>query len=555
MSNNSDLRDEHLELIRIIKKIFIDVPIHFLVFDNKGFILEMNEKLRNSLKLDKKKNISSFHLKDIVFSNQNSFFKYENPRQLIYFSYTSTNEKTIPVEGFWIPIADVIPECNNLKILISYDIQKRQDLQKQLRSSKERFDKMILNHPELRLWSITQKKEPLELIDKSVRELQLSERRYQDIVENIREGYFELDLDGKIIFINNGFCTITGFSKSDIIGEDYKVFLKEGIRKVTKSVEDGLGEDTYELKLIKKNHKVIMVESSLEVKKNSQGEKVGYFGLLRDITERKKAQEMERKFRAELEEKVDERTIELKDAIKTQKKFMTELIKTSHFKSKFLATFSHELRTPLNVIIGFTDLLLEKKYDNFTKRQEEYLLDIKEASEHLLEMIKDILQISKIESGRKQVNKKQINLKLLINQLQSQLTSLIEKKNIDFTFQIENSIRNISSDPVILREILFNVLSNAIKFTLEGRVSLTVSENRKYWNFLIEDTGIGIAEEDFPLIFQEFKRVINEKTENIEGTGLGLPITKNLVNLLGGSISFTSKLNEGTKFIIMILKS
>lgn len=567
MNEFSIFKTSENSIIEYLASTFHDVSFYFLIFNIQGKILKMNKKLKNMLEI-RKKIEDSLQIEDIVNYNNKVLKKkhrlkfiedIETSKNLIEFSF-SYKKHQIPVKGCRLRfenIKNLDQTCiQNLRIILAYDIQPIRDLQKELTNLKEEFNRTLLNFPELKLWSITQKKEPLELIDKSVEALRLKEKKYQKIVESIREGYFELDLEGKILFINNGFCNLTGFSKSELIGKTYEHLLLEKFNSnIDDIIEEGMIEDTYEFQLKKKDNSLITVETSLVKKESSEGEHEGYFGLIRDVSEKKKAQLLEMEFRERLENEVKKRTSELQEAIELQKKYMNEIIRGSQFKSQFLATFSHELRTPLNVIIGFTDLLLEKSYGELTNEQQSFLSDIKDSSNHLLKMIKNILYISKIELGEKRIHKKKIDLNAFITQIQSSLMPLVEAKNLQLLVDLENSPKEIYTDPLVLKEILFNVLGNAIKFTFEGSITLKISSNDRYWLFQIIDTGIGIETKDYEKVFKEFVRIENDETKHIEGTGLGLPITKNLVNLIGGNISFISKIEKGTIFTIKLLKS
>lgn len=233
---------------------------------------------------------------------------------------------------------------------------------------------------------------------------------------------------------------------------------------------------------------------------------------------------------------------------------ITKIVKSSQFKTEFLATMSHELRTPLNAIIGFTDLLLEGTYGELNEEQLDFLNDIKSSAEHQFEMIKDILDISKIEAGQLSLKKSKFSLNTLIEQVNSTLKPLYLKKKLAFKVKGLDYEREIQGDPIRIKEILYNLLSNAIKFTLAGQVTFDIKENSKEYIFLVRDTGIGIAKKDFELMFKEFKRVDSPFVRSVPGTGLGLSLTKRLVELHGGEISFTSVLGKGTDFIFTIPK-
>ncbi len=240
--------------------------------------------------------------------------------------------------------------------------------------------------------------------------------------------------------------------------------------------------------------------------------------------------------------------------IDSQKLYLEEITKASQFKFEFLAMMSHELRTPLNAIIGFTDLLLEGVPGDLNEVQREYLEDIKSSAELQFEMVKHVLDISTIESGQVILSIKKFSLNNIIEQVKASLKPLYTKKKIKIKVKGLESPKEIHADPIRFKEILYNLLSNAIKFTIEGKITIIVQEKYDKWIFKIRDTGIGIARKDHELIFKEFKRVDSSYVNSLPGTGLGLPVTKRLINLHGGDISFTSVLGVGTTFTFTISK-
>jgi signal transduction histidine kinase len=321
------------------------------------------------------------------------------------------------------------------------------------------------------------------------------------------------------------------------------------------SLENPLPRKHIRLQIIKRNKEEVHVETSLSEKYNLNGEKIGFFGILLDIEEKKKAEELESKFREKLENKVKTRTQELHEALESQRLYMNEILKASNFKTVFLSTMSHELRTPLNAIIGFSDILIEESYGTLTIDQKDFLNDIKSSAEHLLEMINKILDLSKIEAGELKLKLSQINLRLIIDQTLSIIKPIYAKKNIEFELIRISKDIEIIADPMRLKEILFNLFSNAIKFTPKGKVSLELSENKREWIISISDTGIGIEEKDFDIIFKEFKRVDSKFVSSIQGSGLGLTLTKKLIELHEGRIFFKSKYGKGSTFTFTIPKN
>jgi len=216
---------------------------------------------------------------------------------------------------------------------------------------------------------------------------------------------------------------------------------------------------------------------------------------------------------------------------------------------------SHELRTPMNAIIGFTDLLIEGVFGELNKEQKEYIMDIEDSSKHLLDMITHILNISKIESGHAALKIEEIHLNSLIDQVISTLKSFYSEKDIKLDIIGLRKKQFIFADRIKFKQIIYNLLSNAIKFTEKGRIVFEFKENKRDWEFIIKDTGIGIAEKDFGIIFKDFERVKSKYVDSTQGTGLGLALTKRIINMHGGDINFMSKLGKGTTFTFTLPKA
>ncbi len=244
-----------------------------------------------------------------------------------------------------------------------------------------------------------------------------------------------------------------------------------------------------------------------------------------------------------------ETIIELNKAYKTIEKQNKKILKSDKIKSDFLANITHELRTPLNSIIGFSDLLTAKCIGDLNDKQEEYLNDIKISGLHLLGMINEILDMSKIEAGAVRLNKTLFNAKTAAEEVLNIIRPLAIKKNIRLIPDIEEI--EVSADYQKFQQILFNLLNNAIKFTPEnGTVQLKTEMSGCKYTLTVKDTGCGIEKKYHKKIFNKFEQGKNKDTQN--STGLGLTITKALVKLHGGTISLKSEPECGTEFIVTL---
>jgi len=220
-------------------------------------------------------------------------------------------------------------------------------------------------------------------------------------------------------------------------------------------------------------------------------------------------------------------------------------------KSAFLSNMSHEIRTPLNGIIGFSDMLLKMDFSELEKS--EFLQIINKSGKRLMNLVNDIVDLSKIQSGQVQPSYKPFNLKNLIYDLFYFFKPRAEEKAIQFKLKVEqvNNI-NITSDENKIHQILSNLVSNAIKFTNVGYIELRCELEKNIIIFNVSDSGIGIPENADVNIFDRFSRIENDSQYNFDGAGLGLAITKGLVEMLGGSIRYESEINKGTTFTVEI---
>tara|TARA_Y100000758_G_scaffold47896_1_gene30745 strand:- start:773 stop:2266 length:1494 start_codon:yes stop_codon:yes gene_type:complete len=228
----------------------------------------------------------------------------------------------------------------------------------------------------------------------------------------------------------------------------------------------------------------------------------------------------------------------------------------SEAKSDFLAKISHELRTPLNAIIGYSEMLMEDASDDGLDAFVEDLDKIHSSGTHLLTLINDLLDISKIEAGKMELHLEDFKLKDMILLIEATTKPLLDKNSNKFVVKIDKSIETMKNDETKLKQVLLNMISNSSKFTKEGKVSLIISEEAKNRiKFEISDTGIGMTENQLENVFEEFTQAETSTSKDYGGTGLGLPICKKLTELMGGKIEVQSKIGEGTTFSITVPKT
>src|SRR6202140_1739593 len=261
-----------------------------------------------------------------------------------------------------------------------------------------------------------------------------------------------------------------------------------------------------------------------------------------DVTQRKRDEAERHKFIDKLA--VSNQELELRNR---------EVERATRLKSKFLANMSHELRTPLNAIVGFSDLLADGTPGELNSKQKRFVNHIKQGSAHLLQLINDILDLSKIEAGQLELHSEEFLVKDALPEVLSTISPLAMAKNIRVEQKVESKSL-VKADRVRFKQILYNLLSNAVKFTPKnGLVSIECVDVRDFVRVSVTDTGIGIRPDDQKLVFEEFRQIEGGADRAQEGTGLGLAITNRLVEQQGGQISVESELGKGSQFTFTLL--
>jgi signal transduction histidine kinase len=222
-------------------------------------------------------------------------------------------------------------------------------------------------------------------------------------------------------------------------------------------------------------------------------------------------------------------------------------------KSQFLANMSHELRTPLNAVTGYTDIMLTGMVGDFTENQRELLTYIQSNGKRLLYLINDILDLSKIESGKVEVFLTLSSPRKVVSEVVDSMQSLAQKKNVFLKTVCDDDVPEaVLCDVPKVQQIVTNLVGNALKFTDQGGVSVEIGADGNFWQLRVRDTGIGMPDDAAEYIFEKFRQVDNEKTRTERGTGLGLAIVKSLIDRLGGTVKVQSKLGVGTVFIVSL---
>ena len=372
----------------------------------------------------------------------------------------------------------------------------------------------------------------------------ISDDAYKSLFENLADGLFRTSIDGKIKLANIslakllGYATIEEIINLDILSDTFvdnserEKFLK--ILTAQKRIKN------YRLNLKKKDGTSIIVKLSARLIQDEAGQALFIEGSMQDIT-LQVAAENERL--QQLEELRNEKIKAIKD--------VNAAVYTSNIKAQFLASMSHEIKTPINSIIGFLTLIEKKMFDSEEELQE-FAQNAKTAADSLLDIINNVLDISKIEAGKMELDEVEFNFREEIKKTEAILTPQVTNKNLTLTVEFDDTIPVfVIGDPVRLRQVVLNILSNSVKYTDRGEIILKVSlvkftQSSVKLKFTIIDTGRGIPKEKLPLIFKPYTQVKQKKWTEKDGSGLGLMITKQFVELMGGEIQLVSEEGIGT---------
>jgi PAS domain S-box-containing protein len=375
-------------------------------------------------------------------------------------------------------------------------------------------------------------------LKRRVSELRAAEERFRELLESAPDAMVIADKSGRIVLINAQAEALFGYQRSEVLGKPIELFVPEPHRAAHPGLREGFsalprvrhvmaaGKEPYGRR---KDGSEFVAEISLSPIGTPEG--VWITASIRDITDRKRLEEFRRKA-FELEEQ-NRRTQE-----------------SDRLKSEFLANMSHELRTPLNAVIGFTSLMHSGKVGPLSEVQKEYLGDIINSSRHLLQLINDVLDLAKIESGRVELRLESVDLAKLAQEVKEVVRGLAAEKHLRLVLEVEDAIDRVTVDPRMLKQVLYNYLSNAIKFTPEGgQVSLRIAaEGDHSYRVEVEDTGIGIKPEDMNRLFVEFQQLDQGTTKKYAGTGLGLALTRRIVEAQGGRVEVKSTVGKGSTF-------
>ena len=413
-------------------------------------------------------------------------------------------------------------------------------------------------------------------LEEAEKELEIEHRRLieakeylQNVLEDSPDVIITTDIEGNIVEFNKGAEEVLGYKKEEVIGTPAERLYRDGKerQKVLRIVEEKGRITNYETILRTGSGREIDINLTLSQLRDGLGNLMGTVGISRDITEIKKKREellsLNKKLqeaslaleaaRSDLEKKVEERTSELRDANERLIESNIRIKEADRLKSEFMANMSHELRTPLNAVIGFSELLLDGIDGEVNEVQSTDLTHIHDSGVHLLGIINDILDLSKIEAGKMDLLKEEVDMSGIVGGVVSVAKTLVKGKDVNIVSKIDERLPMMMADGKRLKQIILNLISNAAKFTEEGEIAIKAEPSGNGHILIsVQDTGIGIKEEDMPKVFEKFRQVDMSSTRNKGGTGLGMAITKRLVEMHGGSIWLASKAGVGTTFFVKL---
>ena len=419
----------------------------------------------------------------------------------------------------------------------------------------KRADELVIADIELDFQN--KEKEKREIANKKLEELnfsaELASQYSLSLIEASLDPLVTINPEGKITDMNEALVNITGMKREELTGSDFFDYFTEPqmAREVYQEVFAKGSVADSPLTLRHKEGQLTDVLFNGSVYKDEKENVMGVVIVARDVTEQKRIEKelIEAKVFAELATEIAEQAqTKAESATKTA-------IDAVKAKQQFLSNMSHEIRTPMNAIIGFTKVVLKT---DLSSKQREYLSAIKMSGDALIVLINDILDLAKVDAGKMVFEQVPFKMQQSVKAMLHIFETKIQEKNLELVTQYDNAIPEVLlGDPVRLHQIILNLVSNAVKFTTEGKITLSVNllnedEEKVSIKFAVSDTGIGIPENKIDTIFENFRQASSGTSRLYGGTGLGLAIVKQLVEPQGGTISVKSKVNEGSTFSFIL---
>jgi two-component system CheB/CheR fusion protein len=369
--------------------------------------------------------------------------------------------------------------------------------------------------------------------------LQVSEEKLAVTLNSIGDAVMATNAEGHVTLLNPLAERLTGWTLAEAAGrpveEIFRIISEETRQPAIIPVKETLKHGTIlglanHILLIARDGSECNIDDSCAPIRNLDGQVIGAVLVFRDVTGRREIENGLKKAHEELKE------------------LAAELKRVARAKSEFLANMSHELRTPLNSINGFSEVLCDEIFGPLNEKQKTYVNNVLTSGKHLLLLINQILDMAKVESGKMKLALSNLHMKSLLTEISLLVADMVSKKKIDMLLEIADDLPDIEADELKVKEVMYNLLSNAVKFTPEGgKIGMRAKKTDSEIEIVVWDTGVGIARENMEKIFEGFFRVDTPYSRVTEGTGLGLPLSKKLVELHGGKFSVESEgLDRGT---------
>jgi len=379
-------------------------------------------------------------------------------------------------------------------------------------------------------------------------QVQESERRFRLLFEEAPVAYIEIDKNASITTVNLAATTLLGHSQGDLLGRKFWTLMKpqsglpHDLRPGDTLTED-VATAAIEQNFVHRDGHLITVELHATSIRTQDGEVTGHRVAMLDITARKHAEQTSRIYAMDLAMSNEQ----LRHALERAKE-------ASAIKSQFLARMSHEFRTPLNSIIGFSQLVKDGAGGPVSTDQNDFLEDVVASSTHLLRLVNDLLDLETVESGKLTFSRERVNPRQCLNEVKDALRLQADSKRISVMLDVEPHLSSVMTDPVRLKQALYNYMSNAIKFTRDGgsvRVAVSCDDARTF-RLEVSDTGVGIKPEDLPRLFSDFVQLEATRKAPSQGAGLGLSLTKCIVEAQGGIVGVRSTPGQGSTFYAVL---